>query len=80
MPWNFPYWQVLRFAAPTLLAGNTAILKHSPNVTGCALAIEKVFGDAGLAADVFRSIVVAEAGVNDIITALIDDDRVRPSA
>jgi succinate-semialdehyde dehydrogenase / glutarate-semialdehyde dehydrogenase len=76
MPWNFPYWQVLRFAAPTLLAGNTAILKHSPNVTGCALAIQKVFGDAALAADVFRSIVVAEADVNDITAALIDDDRV----
>ena len=57
---ELPLWQVLRFAAPTLLAGNTAILKHSPNVTGCALAIEQVFRDAGLPADVFRSIVVAE--------------------
>ena len=65
MPWNFPYWQVLRFAAPTLLAGNTAILKHSPNVTGSALAIERVFRDAGLPENVFRSIVVAEADVPD---------------
>jgi succinate-semialdehyde dehydrogenase/glutarate-semialdehyde dehydrogenase len=76
MPWNFPYWQVLRFAAPTLMAGNTAILKHSPNVTGCALAIEKLFRDAGLPTDVFRSIVVAEADVNDVTAALIDDDRI----
>jgi acyl-CoA reductase-like NAD-dependent aldehyde dehydrogenase len=58
------------------MAGNTAILKHSPNVTGCALAIEKLLDDAGLPTDVFRSIVVAEADVNDITAALIDDDRV----
>src|SRR4051812_45078280 len=76
MPWNFPFWQVLRFAAPTLLAGNTAILKHSPNVTGCALAIEQVFRDAGLPADVFRSVVVAEADVPDDSRALIEDDRI----
>src|SRR4051794_35170117 len=76
MPWNFPYWQVLRFAAPTLLAGNTAILKHSPNVTGCALAIEQVFRDAGLPGDVFRSVVVAEADVPEVSRALIEDDRV----
>ena len=76
MPWNFPFWQVLRFAAPTLLAGNTAILKHSPNVTGCALAIEQVFGDAGLPGDVFRSVVVAEADVPEVSRALIEDDRI----
>src|SRR3569833_2449642 len=76
MPWNFPYWQVLRFAAPTLLAGNTAILKHSPNVTGCALAIEQVFRDAGLPDDVFRSVVVAEADVPAVSRALIEDDRI----
>jgi succinate-semialdehyde dehydrogenase/glutarate-semialdehyde dehydrogenase len=76
MPWNFPFWQVLRFAAPTLLAGNTAILKHSPNVTGCALAIEQVFRNAGLPDDVFRSIVVAEADVPEVSRALIEDDRV----
>ena len=56
------------------MAGNTAILKHSPNVTGCVLAIERLFGDAGLPTDVFRSIVVAEADVNDIIAALIDTE------
>jgi succinate-semialdehyde dehydrogenase / glutarate-semialdehyde dehydrogenase len=76
MPWNFPFWQVLRFAAPTLLAGNTAILKHSPNVTGCALAIEQVFRDAGLPDDVFRSIVVAEPDVPEVSRALIEDDRI----
>src|SRR4051794_33727269 len=76
MPWNFPFWQVLRFAAPTLLAGNTAILKHSPNVTGCALAIEQVVADAGLPPDAFRSIVVAEADVPEVSRALIEDDRI----
>jgi succinate-semialdehyde dehydrogenase/glutarate-semialdehyde dehydrogenase len=76
MPWNFPFWQVLRFAAPTLLAGNTAILKHSPNVTGCALRIEQVFRDAGLPGDVFRSIVVAEPDVPEVSRALIEDDRI----
>jgi succinate-semialdehyde dehydrogenase / glutarate-semialdehyde dehydrogenase len=76
MPWNFPFWQVLRFAAPTLLAGNTAILKHSPNVTGCALAIEQVFRDASVPDDVFRSIVVAEADVPEVSRALVEDDRV----
>src|SRR3954452_14087721 len=76
MPWNFPFWQVLRFAAPTLLAGNTAILKHSPNVTGCALAIEQVMTDAGLPDDVFRSIVVAEADVPEVSRALVEDDRI----
>ena len=47
MPWNFPFWQVLRFACAALVAGNAAVLKHSPNVTGCALAIERLFADAG---------------------------------
>src|SRR3954453_9366736 len=76
MPWNFPFWQVLRFAAPTLLSGNTAILKHSPNVTGCALAIEQVFRDAGLPLDAFRSVVVAEADVPEVSRALVEDDRI----
>jgi succinate-semialdehyde dehydrogenase/glutarate-semialdehyde dehydrogenase len=76
MPWNFPFWQVLRFAAPTLLAGNTAILKHSPNVTGCALAVEQVFRDAGLPENAFRSIVVAEEDVPAVSQALIEDDRI----
>ena len=76
MPWNFPYWQVLRFAAPTLLAGNTGILKHSPNVTGCALLLEKVFIDAGLPANVFRTLLVSEAEVPETIASLINDRRI----
>ena len=47
MPWNYPFWQVLRFACAALVAGNAGVLKHSPNVTGCALAIETLFADAG---------------------------------
>ncbi len=58
MPWNFPFWQVLRFAVPTIMAGNTAILKHAPNVTGCSLAIEKLFADAGFPDSVFRTLII----------------------
>jgi succinate-semialdehyde dehydrogenase/glutarate-semialdehyde dehydrogenase len=76
MPWNFPYWQVFRFVAPTLTAGNAGILKHSPNVTGVALAIEQVLADAGLPTGVFRTLVVSEADVPDTVDRLIQDDRI----
>lgn len=57
MPWNFPFWQALRFAVPTLLAGNTSVLKHARSVTGCALAIERAFAEAGFPADVMRTVL-----------------------
>ncbi|MBI5462752.1 MAG: NAD-dependent succinate-semialdehyde dehydrogenase [Gammaproteobacteria bacterium] len=67
MPWNFPFWQVFRFAAPALMAGNTGVLKHASNVPGCALAIEEVFLEAGLPAGVFRSLMIPAGRVNRVI-------------
>ena len=58
MPWNFPLWQVFRFAAPALMAGNGAVLKHSPNVFGCAMLIEQIFSDAGMPANLFRTLII----------------------
>ena len=67
MPWNFPFWQVFRFAATALMAGNTALLKHASNVPGCALAIEEVFRDAGVPEHVFRSLLIDSKQVRAVI-------------
>ena len=67
MPWNFPFWQVMRFAAPTLMAGNTAILKHASNVPGCALAIEEIFMEAGLPKGVFTALLISSKEVKKVI-------------
>ena len=69
MPWNFPLWQVFRFAAPALMAGNVGLLKHASNVTGCALAIEELFETAGLPKAVFRTLVVPSSRVAALIEA-----------
>ena len=76
MPWNFPMWQVFRFAAPAILAGNTVLLKHAPNVTGTALAIEQVLADAQLPAGLLRTLVIAEEDVPETADRLIGDPRV----
>lgn len=76
MPWNFPLWQVMRFALPSLIAGNGILLKHSPNVTGSALAIEKLLLDAGLPSKLLTTLIIAEPDVPSAIEGLIADDRV----
>jgi len=67
MPWNFPFWQVFRFAAPALVAGNTGVLKHASNVPQCAQAIESVFRDAAFPNDVFRTLMISAGQVKGVI-------------
>lgn len=67
MPWNFPFWQVFRFAAPALMAGNAAVLKHASNVPGCALAIESIFREARFPENLFRTLLISSGKVNHVI-------------
>jgi succinate-semialdehyde dehydrogenase/glutarate-semialdehyde dehydrogenase len=73
MPWNFPFWQVFRFAAPSLMAGNVAVLKHAWNVPGCAIAIERIFRDAGFPSGVFTNLLIS----NEATEALIANPHIR---
>ena len=72
MPWNFPFWQVVRFATPAVAAGNAALLKHAPGVPGCALALERLFQDAGFPEGVFSSLFID----TDVTGALIEDPAI----
>jgi acyl-CoA reductase-like NAD-dependent aldehyde dehydrogenase len=73
MPWNFPFWQVVRFAAPAFMAGNAGLLKHASNVPQCALALEEAFRDAGFPQGLLRTVLVSGSAIEPIIA----DDRIR---
>jgi succinate-semialdehyde dehydrogenase / glutarate-semialdehyde dehydrogenase len=70
MPWNFPFWQVFRFAVPSLMAGNVGVLKHAGNVSGCSMAIESIFAEAGFPEGTFQSILVDSKNVDAVISSI----------
>jgi succinate-semialdehyde dehydrogenase/glutarate-semialdehyde dehydrogenase len=76
MPWNFPYWQVVRALAPALAAGNVMVLKHAPSTTGCALALAEVADEAGLPSSTLSVLVVAPDRTAEVAAAVVGDDRV----
>ncbi|HEX2256933.1 MAG TPA: NAD-dependent succinate-semialdehyde dehydrogenase [Afifellaceae bacterium] len=73
MPWNFPFWQVMRFAAPAAMAGNSILLKHASNVPQCALAVERLFREAGFPPDLFQTLLIGP----DKVAPIIEDRRIR---
>jgi len=77
MPWNFPLWQVFRFAAPAVMAGNGCLVKHAPNVTGCALAIEELFQKAGFPENLYRTLLISIGEQNARVGELINHPDVR---
>ncbi len=77
MPWNFPFWQVLRFAAPAIMAGNGVIVKHSPNVTGSAIAIEELFREAGFPQHLYRTVHIAIEDVDSLTGFMINHPTVQ---
>ncbi len=80
MPWNYPFWQVMRFAAPTLMAGNTALLKHASSTTQCAIEIEKLFEDAGFPKGCFQTLLVSHSQIETILNndIVIEDVQLVP--
>jgi succinate-semialdehyde dehydrogenase / glutarate-semialdehyde dehydrogenase len=77
MPWNFPFWQVFRFAVPAIMAGNGVIVKHAPNVTGSAIAIEQLFRDAGFPEHIYRTVHIALEDVDRLSGFMIDHPAIQ---